>query len=207
MAQDTVQEQKAALRQRCVAIREGLPPAQVVHACRTILQRVLELEEYRRARLVHSYVSSKGNEVDTRRLIRLSLEAGKRLAVPVVRRGTRVLEHALIHGLDELLPGRWGLYGPAEGHEAWLTELDQIGLVVVPGVAFDAQGNRLGLGGGYYDRFLARLGAPKVGLSYECLRLARVPHEPHDAVMDVVVTERAVYRACPAHWALAPPAA
>ena len=82
---------------------------------------------------------------------------------------------------DEVPPiaGTW-LSGDGDG---W------IDLVVVPGLAFDAGGGRLGFGAGYYDRFLAEVSAPKVGLVYRALLLDEVPQEDHDIAMDIVITE------------------
>ena len=184
-----VKELKADLRTQCLARRRGLAPNQVAAGSRAILQRLLALDEYCRAQMVHTYVSSKDNEVDTRDFIRLSLEKCKRMAVPVVEPGTRVLQHAEIQDPGQLRPGRWGLLQPGADHQHWIGDLDTIDLVVVPGLAFDARGHRLGLGGGYYDRFLARVQAPKVGLSYDCLLLREVPVERGDVAVDIVVTE------------------
>ena len=152
-------------------------------------ERLEQLEPYQRARLLHTYVASKDNEVDTAGLIRQSLARGQEVAVPVVQPGTRILRHALIQGLGQLQPGRWGLPEPAAGHPCWLEDLARIDLVIVPGLAFDPLGRRLGLGGGYYDRFLARVSAPKVGLIYGELLLDELPSETHDIHVDIVITE------------------
>lgn len=189
----TPTEIKAQLRPRCLAARRALTPAQVAAASAGIAERLRGLAVYQRAALVHIYVASKDNEVETAGLIRQSLAAGKAVAVPVVRPGTRVLRHALIADLDQLQPGRWGLFEPAAAHAAWLEDLTRIDLVVVPGLAFDRQGRRLGLGGGYYDRFLAQVKAAKAGLIYHTLLRDTLPAEPHDIPMDLVVTDTAAY--------------
>lgn len=194
MERESIRIQKAARREECRARRRELTAKQAAAAGRAILQRLGQLDEYAGAWLVHTYVSTKENEVDTHGLIRRCLEQGRRVAVPVVRPGTRILAHAEIQGLEQLVPDAWGIPSPPPDHGEWIEALDEIELIVVPGVAFDARGHRLGLGGGYYDRFLSRVSAPKVGLTYDCLLLDEVPLEPHDAVMDIVVTESAVYR-------------
>jgi len=186
-------ELKKQLRAAYLSRRQSLSAEQVAVSGRAILQGLAKLEEYARAGLVHTYVSSKDNEVDTLALIRLSLEGRKRVAVPVVRPGTRTLGHAEIRDLGQLQPGRWGLSEPGADHALWLEDLEEIDLVIVPGLAFDPCGNRLGLGGGYYDRFLALVRAPKVGLTYQALLLDELPAEPHDIRVDIVVTEAAVY--------------
>ncbi|MCC7262218.1 MAG: 5-formyltetrahydrofolate cyclo-ligase [Candidatus Latescibacteria bacterium] len=189
----TPPEIKARLRVDGLAARRALTPAQVAAASTAMCHRLQQLEAYQRARLIHIYVASKDNEVETAGLIRQSLDSGRAVAVPVVRPGTRVLRHALIQDLDQLQPGRWGLFEPTADHSSWLEDLDLINLVVVPGLAFDRRGNRLGLGGGYYDRFLARVEGLKAGLIYHPLLRGELPAEPHDIPMDLVVTEAAAY--------------
>lgn len=188
-----IQERKKILRARCLACRRALSPEQVAVASRAIQQQVMALPEYACARLVHTYVASKDNEVDTRLLIAQSLARGRRVAVPVIVSGTRRLRHAEIRALDQLQPDLWGLFSPRPGQAVWLEDLDEIDLVVVPGVAFDLRGYRLGFGSGYYDRFLAQVQAIKVGLSYASLLFPQVPAEPHDVPVDFVVTESAVH--------------
>jgi len=194
MEMESIPARKAALRRLCLRRRQTLSPPAVAAASREIRQRVLALEEYLQARLVHTYVSSIANEVDTCELIQRCLEQDKRVVVPVVRRGTRVLAHVEIEGLEQLKPDAWGILSPVSGRELAPADLERIELVVTPGVAFDRQGHRLGLGGGYYDRFLNNIRAPKVGLIYDCLLVEEIPLEQHDALVDVVVTETAVHR-------------
>lgn len=151
------------------------------------MARVLALPAYLRTRLMHTYVSSLGNEMDTRLLIQCALEQGRRIVVPVVRRKSRRLRHAEIGSLHDLRPDQWGLLSPMPGRERWVRDITAIDLVLVPGVAFDTNGNRLGMGGGYYDRFLAGTAALRVGLTYDELLLEKINPDPHDVRMDVVV--------------------
>jgi 5-formyltetrahydrofolate cyclo-ligase len=191
MTNDSIRSDKEALRARVLATREGLELDRVEVGGQAILERILGLEEYRRASLIHTYISSKENEIDTRELIHLSLTQGKRVAVPVLVKGKRTMRHALIEGLDGLVAGPWGLVQPDKAD--WLEDEAAIDLVVVPGIAFDRRGHRIGLGGGYYDRFLATVETVKVGLCYDDLVLNQIPNEPHDVPMDIVVAETATY--------------
>ena len=189
-----ISQLKARLRAECLARRRGLSPAQTAAAGQAILSRLLGLDEHARARVVHTYVAAKDNEVDTDEFIRLSLARDKRVAVPVVWSGSRVLRHAEIHDLDQLRPGPWGLRQPPADHAHWIDDPGAIDLVIVPGLAFDGCGGRLGFGGGFYDRFLARVQAPKIGLVYACLRLQEIPVASHDVPVDIVLTESTTYR-------------
>ena len=194
MKKEATRARKERIRKRVLAVRIGLDRGQVEVSGQAILERVLGLEAYRRAKLVHTYVSSKENEVDTRALICTCLAQGKRVAVPVVMPGTKTLAHALIDGLDQLVVGPWGLAQPDPATATWLPAEARIDLVVVPGLAFDRRGQRIGWGGGYYDRFLAQVQTVKVGLCYDALVLDCIPGEPHDVPVDLVVAETAIYQ-------------
>ena len=194
MQKEATPDHKERLRKRVLATRTGLDRGQVEVSGQAILKRVLELEAYRRAKLVHTYVSSKENEVDTRALIGACLAQGKRVAVPVVIPGTKTLAHALIDGLDQLVVGPWGLAQPDPTTATWLPAEARIDLVVVPGLAFDRRGQRIGWGGGYYDRFLAQVQAVKIGLCYDELVLDCIPGEPHDVPVDLVVAATAIHQ-------------
>ena len=194
MKKEATRACKERLRKRVLAVRMGLDRGQVEVSGQAILEKVLGLEAYRRAKLVHTYVSSKENEVDTRALIRICLKHGKRVAVPVVMPDTKTLAHALINGLDQLVVGPWGLAQPDPAEATWLPAEARIDLVVVPGLAFDRRGHRIGWGGGYYDRFLAQVQAVKIGLCYDALVLDCIPGEPHDVPVDLVVAETVIYQ-------------
>ncbi len=194
MKREATRARKERLRKRVLAARMSLDRGRVEVGERAILEKVLGLEVYRRAEFVHTYVSSKENEVDTRALIGTCLAQGKRVAVPVVMPGTRTMAHALIDGLDQLVVGPWGLAQPDPAAAVWLPSEARIGLVVVPGLAFDRRGHRIGWGGGYYDRFLAQVQTIKIGLCYDELVLDCIPGEPHDVPVDMVVAETAIYQ-------------
>ncbi len=193
MDNETTRTRKERIRKRVLAKRMGLDRDQVKVSGQTILENVLALAAYRRAKLVHTYVSGQKNEVDTRALIDTCLAHGKRVAVPVVMPGTKTLAHALIDGLDQLVVGPWGLAQPDPAVATWLPAQAPIDLVVVPGLAFDRRGQRIGWGGGYYDRFLAQVQAVKIGLCYDELVLDCIPGEPHDVPVDRVVAETVTY--------------
>ena len=194
MKKEATRAHKERLRKRVLAARMGLDHSQAKASGQAILEQVLGLEAYRRAKLVHTYVSSKKNEVDTHALIGACLAHGKRVAVPVVMPGTKTLAHALIDSLDQLVVGPWGLVQPDPAEATWLPAEARIDLVVVPGIAFDRRGHRIGWGGGYYDRFLAQVQAVKIGLCYDALVLDCIPGEPHDVPVDMVVAETAIHQ-------------
>jgi len=175
-------------RRRALASRRALTPDRVADASRTVAARLDLLATT--ATCIHSYIGGHDNEIDTRPFIQACLGRGQRIFAPRLTTGSRALQHAELHALDDLEPGPFGLLQPPASAAAPLPTLD---LVVVPGAAFDRRGQRIGYGQGYYDRFLAGTAAYKVGLTYDDLLLDFVPTESHDVAVDAVLTERAAH--------------
>jgi 5-formyltetrahydrofolate cyclo-ligase len=199
---------KAALRRKVLAARDALPPERRAEASRAICAAVEGLPGYRAATTVLAYAAF-GSEPDADGVLRAALAAGKALGLPRVDRAARRLAFLRVRdpGAD-LRPGTWGIREPDPARCPPVV-LDGVGLVLVPGVAFDLGGGRLGYGGGYYDRFLAALapGArPRpwlVAAAFEAQVVACVPRSPTDLPVDLVVTER---RVCgPRAGAVGPP--
>jgi len=183
-----VLEAKRALRERVVRSRAALGPEERAAAAASCARIVDALPAWQAARTVALYAPI-GAEMDTAELARRAAAAGKRVAWPLVRPGEAVLAFAACAPGD-LVPGPLGTrQPPASSPPVPLADVD---LVVVPGVAFDGQGRRLGRGRGHYDATLAALpaGTPRVGLAFELQVVATVPSEGHDAPVDAVATER-----------------
>jgi 5-formyltetrahydrofolate cyclo-ligase len=188
-----IRAEKGRIRKEMIARRRGLSAEEIAERGRAILERLIGLPEYGRARLVHSYVAMPG-EVDTRGFIEAALASGRRVLVPVVEKGRRDLRHAEIASLSDLRPeGDWGIHQPPPERVRDVRP-DEIGLVVVPGLAFDPRGNRVGFGAGYYDRFLRGLDAPKVAVAYAFQVLPEVPTTDQDIPVDLLLTEERAYR-------------
>lgn len=152
---------------------------------RTIVQRLSESEAWQRARCVLCYYPL-ADEVDVREALTLALAQGKLVLLPrVVGDDLELLRY---ESDASLCPGAYGILEPT-GEVFPVVRYAEIDLVVVPGMAFDAQGHRLGRGKGYYDRLLPRLtNACRTGVCYGFQLFDEVPNEPHDCVMDAVVT-------------------
>ena len=181
---------KTDIRRLMAQRRKALTPPEAARCGKAIRQQIAKAPFYRESRCLSCYVSV-GNEVDTHALIRSALDDGKCVAVPVARKG-RPMMQVRISDLSELVPAPFGLLEPAE--DSW----DPIApsafdLVIVPGLAFDRQGNRVGFGGGFYDRFLSGLDAVKVGIAYGFQLGEALPTEPHDVGLDWLVTESRIF--------------
>jgi 5-formyltetrahydrofolate cyclo-ligase len=127
------------------------------------------------------------DEVDPTPAMRRWLDAGGRLAVPVSNWETRTMQAAEVRSLDEIsfLVSDHGIREP---QDPVLLPSEKLTLVLVPGLAFDAAGGRLGRGGGFYDRFLAGVSCPTVGVCHSCQIVSSVPADPHDRLVGCVVT-------------------
>ncbi len=193
---DAALPSKQALRSRVLAARGALGPAERLERSRAVTARLLDLELFHRCRSLALYAAI-GAEVDTSEIAHAAASRGKRVAFPRVRGGARALRFAAC-ALDELVPGPHGTREPPPS--APDVEAADLDLVLVPGVAFDARGGRLGRGGGHYDATLAALprGVARLGLAFELQVVPAVPREAHDEPLDGVITEaRVLFRLPP----------
>jgi 5-formyltetrahydrofolate cyclo-ligase len=189
----TLLERKAELRARGLAARQQQPHRKELS--RAIAVRLGELPEYQAARVVMYYVGV-SSEVHTLALLTAALQQGKTVVVPYM--ASSRIELFRLEEVDELAPGHFNILEPRRELRTQpdrTAAAEQIELVVVPGVAFDRQGGRLGHGRGYYDELLKRLRpeVPRIALAYECQLFDQIPMLPHDMPMHKVITERAVY--------------
>jgi 5-formyltetrahydrofolate cyclo-ligase len=191
--QTTFQERKKHLREQAHANRNAQPDKE--NLSRLILERFVELREYHAAEVVMYYVDVR-SEVRTRHYLPEALKHDKKIIVPYCVDGELELFH--LTSMDELAVGMYKILEP----KAELRSLpekrfvaDQLDLVMVPGVAFDRSGARMGHGFGYYDKLLqhARPDAPLIALAFECQLFPEIPTQAHDIFMDRIITEKAVY--------------
>jgi 5-formyltetrahydrofolate cyclo-ligase len=181
-----VRQEKAVLRARLLAARSGLDADQRRDAGRLIRDVLLDLPAVQMAGTVAAYYSV-GTEPDTRGLVYALWKRGTYVLLPLLRPDGD-LDWASYEGPDSLVPGPRGLREPGEpprGADA----VSRADVVLAPALAVDQAGNRLGRGGGSYDRALARVGPliPVIALLYDDELLSRVPAEPHDTPVRAVV--------------------
>jgi len=187
-------EQKRRLRRELEARRRAVDPETARAAADAVAARLLALPALAAAARVALYAALP-DELPTRPLFEALVAPGRALLLPRVAPG-RCLEFARCQRWEDLRPGRYGVLEPPAGANA--TPLGRGDVALLPGVAFDAAGHRLGRGRGYYDRTFAparggAAGAPLlVGLGYEFQVVAEVPHGAWDRSLDAVVTERSV---------------
>lgn len=178
--------EKAALRARLLGARAERPEEDRAAAGRLIRDHVLSLPEAQMAGTVAAYFSV-GAEPDTRGLVYALWKRGTYVILPLLRPDGD-LDWASYEGPDSLRPGPRGLLEPAEAPRG-VDAIARAGLVLAPALAVDAHGNRLGRGGGSFDRALARVGpqVPVIALLHDGELLERLPAEPHDRPVRLAV--------------------
>ncbi|MEV6109898.1 5-formyltetrahydrofolate cyclo-ligase [Streptomyces sp. NPDC051940] len=187
---------KAGLRRRLLAARAALGAEEVAAAGEALARLVPAVPELARAGTVAAYVSV-GREPGTRALIDVLHARGVRVLLPVLLPDND-LDWALYDGPSSLAPAGRGLLEPT-GPRLGVSAVAKADAVLLPGLAVDERGLRLGRGGGSYDRVLARLEAAGAGpamlvLLYDGEVLAEVPAEPHDRPVQAAVTPSGVHR-------------
>lgn len=182
-------DKKLSLRREFRQRRAGLRPDERGVMDLAICKLLAELPEIAAASVVFSYLSRSG-EVGTRSIIHQLHERGKKVLTPSP--DIRALPHDGLFTVQPK-PETEGHFPPVLCHE---TSIQQVDVVLVPGIAWDSDGYRVGFGGGYFDRLLAmtRPDCVAIGLAYACQLTERVPREPWDMRVNILVTEKRVYR-------------
>jgi 5-formyltetrahydrofolate cyclo-ligase len=190
-----IAERKKVIREQAHANRNA--QAEKDELSRTICERFMALPEYTAAKTVLFYIDVRA-EVRTRHSLPDALASGKTIVVPWCNEKGE-LELFRLADMSELAIGMYKILEPKAElrtlpeKQCGPTDLD---LVMVPGVAFDRQGGRMGHGKGYYDKLLqhARPDTPLVALAFECQLFPEVPSASHDIFMDKIITEATVYK-------------
>jgi 5-formyltetrahydrofolate cyclo-ligase len=186
----TLHDTKRALRARVLAARDALPLATREAADRRIAEHVANLPAFERARALLITLNF-GSEVSTTLIGQLALACGKVLLAPRVNPSTKMLDVYEIRDLAaDVAKGVWGIPEPRPD-ACRKASPDEVEWVLVPGVAFDLYGGRLGYGGGYYDRLLPLLApdTPNAAVAYALQVVDRVPHGRHDLRIETLITE------------------
>lgn len=192
---------KSNLRARLKASRAAIPADERAAIDAAICERLVETSEYEKCEIILTYLSTE-REVDTRDLVMRAIADGKRVALPRCVPGTREMSWHLVKRLDGLVTSSFGIEEPPDEDDT-LVRPDTLkharALAIVPALAFDEAGLRIGYGGGFYDTFLPSFPGTTVGLCRESHLLeslaARGVVEEHDRAVNLVVTERRIIEA------------
>lgn len=184
---------KKVVRQNTLNKRRSLSSQKIEEKSGKIRKNLFNFSLFKKTKMVLFYISLP-KEVQTYRMIEQSLKEGRRVAVPVVDSAKKeVIPFEVKNPRFKLVSGPFGVPEP-EVRERCPVCLREIGLVIVPGVAFDTGGGRVGFGGGFYDRLLNKLSPQvrSVALAFECQIIDDVPCEQHDISVEYIVTEKRI---------------
>ena len=186
-SEEALRSAKKALRASVIARRDALDAETRNRDSRIITAKLLALPQYRAAGVVCAYASF-GSEFDSASFCSDVVASGKRLLLPRINRAARMLELREVGKLDsDLVAGVWGIREPAE--RCPVVPPSAVEFLLVPGVAFTAAGERLGYGGGFYDRLLAGLNAktPRIAAAFDLQIVESIPAGPGDQRVHLVV--------------------
>jgi 5-formyltetrahydrofolate cyclo-ligase len=182
---------KQSIRTEILKQREEQSEEDVQIKSSMILDRLIRTLEYQTAEEIFTFVSF-GNEVDTYGIILNAFMLKKKVYAPkIMKKG--IIEFYQVLSLEELEPSRLGILEPTSGILGEFRKGASNQLMIVPGVAFDETCNRLGYGGGYYDRYFAKnldCQVPRIALCYELQMLQEVPTDEYDQKVDKIITEK-----------------
>ena len=192
MADETFgkRDEKNLIRKQMKQLRADMTRTERFENSMQIFEQLITVPEFKRADRIYTYVSM-DNEIDTIMLIDYSLSLEKRVFVPRV--SGKDMEFYEISDISELNPGYMGIYEPdINGKEP---DYSRTGFMCMPGLAFDRSYNRIGYGGGFYDRYLSvENKLYKAALAYEAQLLESIPAQDGDVRPDMIVTEESIYR-------------
>ncbi len=182
---------KKDIRSTILKKRNSMPLSEVQKKSKLIKEQVFHMEEFKEAKIILFYVSY-DNEVNTHEMIKESLGMRKQVVVPKTDMNNRTIICSSLTKWDDLLSGAYNILEP---RQECVNEVspESIDLMIVPGVAFDCQGNRIGHGMGYYDRLLQKkMRAHYFGLAFELQIVKNIPSEKHDIKVEKIVTEERI---------------
>ena len=186
-----VKEEKAALRLECARVRGAIAPSEKEARDEKICRHLCSLAVFRYARKVLLYYPIR-SEVNLLPLMQTALSMGKEVYFPLCHPTKEgVMTFHRVTDTEQLTKGSFSVPEPSAA--APLYEDDSsLTVCVIPALAYDKEGFRLGYGKGYYDRFLADFSGTRIGVGYEELVLQKVPHNRFDLKADLIVTEKGV---------------
>ncbi|MBI2659134.1 5-formyltetrahydrofolate cyclo-ligase [Candidatus Woesearchaeota archaeon] len=177
---------KNQLKESILEKRNSLSREEILEKSNQIKINLFSLGHYKKSKTV-MFFASFSSEVHTHDMVKESLK-NKTVVLPKVAQ--HEIEPSVVIDFDNLIPGKFGIPEPIEAMKIAHKNID---LVLVPGIAFDKEGHRIGYGYGYYDKFLRKAPkAVKIGLAFDFQLVDKIPKETHDVPVDMIVTEKRV---------------
>lgn len=181
---------KSEIRQALLKIRHNLSSDQKKLFSQKICQRIQACNFYKNAQKIGLYLS-KPDEVDLSYLIDFSTQ--KQFYIPQLQKDFSLTFH-VYQASTQLQQNSWGILEPIKDDSSSI-DLDELDLILIPMLGFDAAGHRLGMGKGCYDRTIPiHFTGKKLGVAFECQRYSELPFEAHDIFLDLIVTENQIIK-------------
>lgn len=187
MHSEQIKEEKKRLRRFVQQRLQLLDDEAYCTGSRAMARILTRLDVWKKSEVVATTMA-RGREVDTRPIIEQAWNEGKTVVIPRVIEETKRLEFRRISSFSQTCPGYYGIQEP-DPRQTGRVFVQAIELLIVPGLAFDCYGYRLGYGGGFYDRLLEASYFQTVSLAFDIQLLPRLPVEPFDRPVDLVITE------------------
>ena len=182
---------KKDIRSTILKKRSSMPRSEVQKKSKLIKEQIFQMQEFREAKTILFYVSY-DNEVDTHEMIKESLGMKKQVVVPKTDMNNRTIICSSLTKWNDLLSGAYNILEPRQECVNEVS-IESIDLIMIPGVAFDCQGNRIGHGMGYYDRLLQKkMSAHCLGLAFELQIVESISTEKYDVKVEKIVTEERI---------------
>jgi 5-formyltetrahydrofolate cyclo-ligase len=193
---EETQELKRGIRDDIVKTIQSIPVEDLQKKNLQIENRLFEFANFREANISLLYMPH-DNEVDTKPIIQRCLDYNKLIVLPAFNIDNFTMTLLKVDNLgDDLKSGPRGILEPDPNH-CKVVPIERIDIAILPGIALDEKGGRIGSGEGYYDRLVPRLPITtrKVALAYECQIVQQIPMESHDKHVDIIITEeRIIYK-------------
>ena len=177
---------KSEARRTVIQRRGSINPEELNSKTKIIIDRLAASDDFIYAKRVHTYISTRPGEIDTRKLIDLLNASGKNIVIPKLNKQAKKFQHANFISWDKLIKNSDGYFEPVSAHDDDLSDVD---LMIVPAVAVSILGQRVGYGGGYYDKLLRETSAVKVVLAFEYQIFENISMDIHDVSVDKIITE------------------
>jgi len=181
-------KEKKYLREKIKSLRDNLSKEKINQLSEKIQKNLFELKEFKNSNTIMFFVNF-GSEVNTLPMIKKALQIGKKIVLPVINKEKKEIFAVEISDINNLQPGTFGILEPKDKTKIILEK--NIDLIIVPGIIFDKTGNRIGYGGGYYDKWLKKFDIKKrIGLAFDFQVLDSIPYTETDQKVYKIITER-----------------
>jgi len=180
---------KSEARKLAIQRKNEISPEELRRQSNKIIERFSTTDDFVHAKTIHCYLPSRPGEFDTRRLIDLMEGCGKTIVIPKLNPISKILQRSYFTGWDNIIKNNEGFLEP---RSAINEDNNDIDLFIVPALAVSSVGHRIGYGGGFYDKLLKNIYAPKIVPAFEFQLFDYIEYSPQDIRVDKIVTERRI---------------